>query len=107
MPRRFPPPWDIEDNGACFIVRSVACAVRRYLSHGGRSHNGTAVAAMLGAGPGTCPRLPNACDVTASDDETYFGVWSSSYDEKCVALRKQPRNRQPRQVARAHTNLFG
>jgi hypothetical protein len=20
-PRRFPPPWDIEDNGACFIVR--------------------------------------------------------------------------------------
>jgi hypothetical protein len=19
--RRFPPPWDIEDNGACFIVR--------------------------------------------------------------------------------------
>jgi hypothetical protein len=21
QPRRFPPPWDIEDNGACFIVR--------------------------------------------------------------------------------------
>ena len=20
-PRRFPPPWTIEDNGACFIVR--------------------------------------------------------------------------------------
>jgi hypothetical protein len=19
--RRFPPPWEIEDNGACFIVR--------------------------------------------------------------------------------------
>jgi hypothetical protein len=21
MTRHFPPPWDIEDNGACFIVR--------------------------------------------------------------------------------------
>jgi hypothetical protein len=21
QPRRLPPPWDIEDNGACFIVR--------------------------------------------------------------------------------------
>jgi hypothetical protein len=21
QPRRFPPPWDIEDNGACFIAR--------------------------------------------------------------------------------------
>jgi hypothetical protein len=21
--RRFPPPWDIEDNGACFIVRDA------------------------------------------------------------------------------------
>jgi hypothetical protein len=21
QPRRFSPPWDIEDNGACFIVR--------------------------------------------------------------------------------------
>jgi hypothetical protein len=21
MPRRFPPPWTIDDNGACFIVR--------------------------------------------------------------------------------------
>ena len=22
-PRRFPPPWEIEDNGACFIVRDA------------------------------------------------------------------------------------
>jgi hypothetical protein len=22
-PRQFPPPWDIEDNGACFIVRDA------------------------------------------------------------------------------------
>ena len=22
-PRRFTPPWDIEDNGACFIVRDA------------------------------------------------------------------------------------
>jgi hypothetical protein len=22
-PRRFTPPWDIEDNGACFIVRNA------------------------------------------------------------------------------------
>jgi hypothetical protein len=21
--RRFPPPWDVEDNGACFIVRDT------------------------------------------------------------------------------------
>jgi hypothetical protein len=21
--RRFPPPWDVDDNGACFIVRDV------------------------------------------------------------------------------------
>jgi len=21
--RRFPPPWEIEDNGACFIVRDL------------------------------------------------------------------------------------
>ena len=21
QPRRFPPPWSVEDNGACFIVR--------------------------------------------------------------------------------------
>jgi endo-1,4-beta-D-glucanase Y len=23
-PRRFPPPWSIEDNGACFIVKDSA-----------------------------------------------------------------------------------
>jgi hypothetical protein len=23
QPRRFPPPWDLEDNGACFIVRDA------------------------------------------------------------------------------------
>ena len=22
-PRRFPPPWEVEDNGACFIVRDA------------------------------------------------------------------------------------
>ena len=22
-PRRFPPPWEIEDNGACFIIHDA------------------------------------------------------------------------------------
>jgi hypothetical protein len=31
-PRRFPPPWEIEDNGACFIIHD---ANGRALAEGG------------------------------------------------------------------------
>jgi hypothetical protein len=30
-PRRFTPPWDIEDNGACFIVRDANGQALSYL----------------------------------------------------------------------------
>jgi hypothetical protein len=39
MTRHFPPPWDIEDNGACFIVRDhnhQAIAYVYYEEEGGR-----------------------------------------------------------------------
>ena len=29
--RRFPPPWDLEDNGACFIVRDHAGQALAYV----------------------------------------------------------------------------
>ena len=29
--RRFPPPWEIEDNGACFIVRDHSGQALAYL----------------------------------------------------------------------------
>ena len=31
LDRRFPPPWDIEDNGACFIVRDHSGQALAYL----------------------------------------------------------------------------
>jgi hypothetical protein len=31
QPRRFSPPWDIEDNGACFIVRDHAGQALSYV----------------------------------------------------------------------------
>jgi hypothetical protein len=37
--RRFPPPWDIEDNGACFIVRDHSGQALSYIyyeNEGGR-----------------------------------------------------------------------
>jgi hypothetical protein len=37
--RRFPPPWDIEDNGSCFIVRDhnrLALAYTYYEQEPGR-----------------------------------------------------------------------
>jgi hypothetical protein len=44
MPRRFPPPWDIEDNGACFIVRSVAQFVGRRKRPANRDRGATSTA---------------------------------------------------------------
>jgi hypothetical protein len=38
-PRRFPPPWEIEDNGSCFIVRDKngqALSYVYYENEGGR-----------------------------------------------------------------------
>jgi hypothetical protein len=44
QPRRFPPPWDIEDNGACFIARDhsgqVLCYVFRENEPGRRAAAG-------------------------------------------------------------------
>jgi len=32
-PRRFTPPWDIEDNGSCFIVRDANGQALSYVYH--------------------------------------------------------------------------
>jgi hypothetical protein len=34
--RRFPPPWSVEDNGACFVVRNKLAYVE---ARAGRSNN--------------------------------------------------------------------
>jgi hypothetical protein len=46
--RRFPPPWSVEETGACFIVRD----------HGRRAGTGiNKVARELGVGSGTVQRV--------------------------------------------------
>jgi hypothetical protein len=43
--RRFPPPWEIEDNGACFIVRDHSGQALAYLYY--ENEPGSRVAANL------------------------------------------------------------
>jgi hypothetical protein len=46
--RRFPPPWSVEETGACFIVRD----------HGRRAGKGiNKVAREVGVGTGTVQRI--------------------------------------------------
>ena len=49
--RRFTPPWDIEDNGACFIIRDEngQAGLRLFRERVGATHGGQSADAGRGA----------------------------------------------------------
>ena len=51
--RRFTPPWDIEDNGACFIIRDEngQAGLRLFRERVGATHGGQSADAGRGAAP--------------------------------------------------------
>jgi hypothetical protein len=54
--RRFPSPWEIEDNGACFIVRDHSGQALAYLYYENEPGRRAAARAMRhGASPSTWP----------------------------------------------------
>ena len=65
-PRRFPPPWEIEDNGACFIFRdangqALSHVMRR--SPAGVPLRDYSRARKRGASPSTSPSCRSCCGV--------------------------------------------
>jgi hypothetical protein len=58
--RRFTPPWDIEDNGACFIIRDEngQAGLRLFRERVGATHGGQSADAGRGAAPPFFKSLP-------------------------------------------------
>ena len=84
MTRHFPPPWDIEDNGACFIVRDRNRQALAYVYYEGERGRRSAaglltrdearrIAANIAKLPGLLQRPPKANHETQRSNRSTKG----------------------------------
>jgi hypothetical protein len=89
LPRRFPPPWTIEEhNDACFIVRDANWAGARLLLLRGRARpalRGQAAHQGRGAPPsGQFCHLPKLLQADASHDGAPAYLWARGAWDSCL-----------------------